>query len=224
MDKYIVVVAGGRGTRMGSTTPKQFLPLAGSVVLMQTLNRMKEAVADATLILALPRDEQAEWKKLCNEYGYMLQHTVVDGGETRFHSVLNALSQVPCGALVAIHDGVRPLVSIDVVRRAFDVAEQAGAAIPVLPVTESLRMVQPDGSSQAVARSSYRSVQTPQVFDSTRLKAAYAVPYRSDFTDDASVYEAQGDAVTLIEGNSENIKITIPQDIALAEMILSQKK
>ena len=220
--KYIIVVAGGRGTRMGGDVPKQFLPLAGKIVLMHTLDCMAVAEPEAHLILALPHDQQDEWQRLCREYGYERMHTVVDGGDTRFHTVSNALSLVPQGALVAIHDGVRPLVSARVVREAFATAMKCGAAIPVMPVVESLRCVDGD-TSHAVERSVYRAVQTPQVFDSTRLKAAYSVAYRPEFTDDASVYEAAGHVVTLIEGNRENIKITIPQDIALAQLILAQQ-
>lgn len=222
VEKYIIVVAGGRGTRMGGDVPKQFLPLAGKTVLMHTLDRMACAEPEAKLVLALPHDQQEEWQRLCQVYNYTRCHTVVDGGETRFHTVSNALALVPDGALVAIHDGVRPLVSIGVVRSAFDMACRCGAAIPVMPVVESLRRVEGDNSC-AVERSVYRAVQTPQVFDSTRIKAAYSVPYRPEFTDDASVYEAAGYRVTLIEGNRENIKITIPQDIALAEIILQQQ-
>lgn len=220
-EKYIIVVAGGRGLRMGGDVPKQFLPLAGKTVLMHTLDRMAIAEPDASLILALPHDQQEEWMRLCEKYGYTRKHSIVDGGETRFHTVCNALAHVPQGALVAIHDGVRPLVSADVVQGAFAVAHRCGSAIPVMPVVESLRCVVGD-ISHAVDRSAYRAVQTPQVFDSTLLKAAYSVAYRAEFTDDASVYEAAGNTITLVEGNRENIKITIPQDIALAEIIIAQ--
>ncbi len=222
MDEYIIVVAGGRGTRMGGDIPKQFLPLAGSTVLMHTLERMATAMPQATLILALPQDQQEEWQRLCHTYNYTRPHRVVDGGESRFHTVSNALAYVPNGAVVAIHDGVRPLVSEEVVCNAFATARRHGSAIPTMPVVESLRMIK-GNASQAVDRNLFRSVQTPQVFDSTLLKAAYATPYCSEFTDDASVYERAGHSVTLIEGNKENIKITIPQDIALAEIILSQQ-
>lgn len=220
-ERYIIVVAGGRGMRMGGDLPKQFLPLGDSVVLMCTLDRMAEAVPDATLILALPHDQQPVWQELCHEYHYERPHTVVDGGETRFHTVSNALELVPDGALVAVHDGVRPLVSVEVVQQAFATAALSGSAIPVVPVVDSLRRVEGD-VSQSVERSLYRAVQTPQVFDSTRLKRAYAQPYTERFTDDASVYEAVGYTVALIEGNRENIKLTVPQDIALANIILSQ--
>ncbi len=209
---------------MGGDTPKQFLPLAGSTVLMLTLDRMAQAVPDAGLIVALPHDQQAEWKKLCKQYGYTRQHITVDGGETRFHSVRNALKLVPDNSLVAIHDGVRPLVSIAVVRQAFCTASSKGAAIPVMPVTESLRYTDDRHRSHAVERSRYRAVQTPQAFNAAMLKQAYAAPYRPEYTDDASVFEASGRAVTLIDGNRENIKITVPQDIALAEIILSQSR
>lgn len=222
MAEYIIVVAGGRGMRMGADVPKQFLPLAGSTVLMHTLDRMAHAMPQATLILALPHDQQAQWQALCTQYNYNRPHLLVDGGETRFHTVTNALALVPDGALVAIHDGVRPLVAIDVVQRAFAVAQSEGAAIPVMPIVESLRKVEGELSC-AVERSDYRSVQTPQIFASTALKAAYNVSYRPEFTDDASVYEAAGGRITLIEGNKENIKITIRQDIVLAEYLLSEK-
>lgn len=220
--KYIIVVAGGRGTRMGGDVPKQFLPLAGSTVLMHTLERMAAAEPEAVLILALPHDQQAEWARLCEVYNYTRPHAVTDGGDTRFQTVCNALALVPNDALVAIHDGVRPLVAVDVVREAFATAATTGCAIPVMPVVESLRQVE-GAASRAVERSAFRAVQTPQVFHSTLLKEAYSVPYRPDFTDDASVAEAVGHSITLIDGNRENIKITIPQDIALAEIILSQQ-
>ncbi|MBR6758732.1 MAG: 2-C-methyl-D-erythritol 4-phosphate cytidylyltransferase [Bacteroidaceae bacterium] len=218
--RYIIVVAGGRGTRMGSDTPKQFLPLAGSIVLMHTLERMAAAEPQAQLILALPHNQQEEWKRLCEKYHYTRQHRIVDGGATRFETVSNALQYVPNNAIVAIHDGVRPLVSIGVIRQAFATAIEKGSAIPVVPVVDSLRHI--DGeTSHAVERSAYRAVQTPQAFNSTLLKAAYDTPYRNEFTDDASVYEAAGHHINLIDGNSENIKITIPQDIILAEYLLS---
>ncbi len=218
--RYIIIVAGGRGTRMGSDLPKQFLPLAGSIVLMHTMERMVAAEPEAQLILALPHDQQEEWSKLCEQYHYTREHRVVDGGATRFDTVCNALRLVPNDVIVAIHDGVRPLVSIEVIRQAFATAMEKGSAIPVMPVVESLRHVEGE-NSHAVERSAYRAVQTPQVFNSTHLKAAYSTPYRSEFTDDASVYEAAGHSIHLIDGNSENIKITIPQDIVLAEYLLS---
>lgn len=221
MDKYIVIVAGGRGTRMGGGTPKQFLPLCHKPVLMHTIERMAAAEPQARLVVVLPADQCEEWHRLCREHGYNREHTVVEGGCDRFHSVLNALQLVPDGVLVAIHDGVRPLVSESVVRESFATAARYGAAIPVMPVTESLREVEPDNRSHAVERGRYRNVQTPQTFASTPLKRAYEAPCRPEFTDDASVYEAAGHEVTLIEGNRENIKITYRQDLALAAILLS---
>lgn len=221
MDKYIVIVAGGRGTRMGGGIPKQFLPLCHKPILMHTIERLAAAEPQARLIVVLPGDQCDEWHRLCQEHGYCRRHTVVEGGNDRFHSVLNALRLVPDGVLVAIHDGVRPLVGESVVREAFATAERCGAAIPVMPVTESLREVGADDRSHAVERSRYRNVQTPQTFVSTLLKRAYEAPCRPEFTDDASVYEAAGHEVTLIEGNRENIKITFRQDLMLAEILLS---
>ena len=223
MDKYIVIVAGGRGTRIGGDIPKQFMPLCRKPVLMHTIERMAAAEPQARLIVVLPADQCEQWHRLCREHGYCREHLVVEGGCDRFHSVLNALHHVPDGVLVAIHDGVRPLVSGSVVRQAFATAARCGAAIPVAPVTESLREVEADGSSHAVERIRYRNVQTPQTFASTPLKRAYEAPCRPEFTDDASVFEAAGHEVTLIEGNRENIKITFRQDLALAEMLLSDK-
>ena len=225
MEKYIIVVAGGRGTRMGGDVPKQFLPLAGKRVLMHTLERMAEAIPDAVLILALPHDQQDEWKRLCNTYGYMRRHRVVDGGETRFHTVTNALALVPEGALVAIHDGVRPLVSVDVVREAFAVAERCGAAIPVMPVVESLRCVEGE-HSRAVDRSAYRAVQTPQVFDLDLIKGALkkAEKVGAELTDDCSAVEQMGMSVKMVSGDEKNIKVTTPMDLKIAEMLLEDEK
>lgn len=221
MDKYIVIVAGGRGSRMGSDIPKQFLTLCHKPILMHTIERLATAEPQARLIVVLPGNQCDEWHRLCQKHSFHLSHVVVEGGCDRFHSVLNALHHVPDGVLVAIHDGVRPLVSESVVREAFVTAERCGAAIPVMPVTESLREICSDKLSHAVERSRFRCVQTPQTFASTLLKKAYELPYRPEFTDDASVYEAAGHEVTLIDGNRENIKITFRQDLLLAEILLS---
>lgn len=224
MEKYIIIVAGGRGERMGSGIPKQFMLLDGMPILMHTIEQMAHAEPDARLIVVLPHDRQEEWRQLCTRHGYTRMHTVTDGGNDRFHSVLNALSLVPAGTVAAIHDGVRPLVSTAVVRNAFATASREGSAVPVVSVTESLRTVDNDGTSHATDRSRYRIVQTPQVFLTDRLKAAYAQPYDPAYTDDASVYEAAGYPVTLIEGNRENIKITYPHDMEWAHILMQGKR
>ncbi len=221
MDKYVVVVAGGKGLRMGGEVPKQFVPVAGLPVLMRTLRLFAEAEPDARLVLALPRDHQAYWQQLCREYTFGVPHAIADGGQTRFHSVQNALRLIPqdaCG-IVAVHDGVRPFVSHEVVRRCMTEAWEKGAVVPVTPVVETLRQMLPDGETQTVDRNSYRLVQTPQTFRIDLLKRAYEQPYCDAFTDDASVVEAMGHHVCLVEGNRENIKLTTPADLKYAEFL-----
>lgn len=220
MEEYIIVVAGGAGKRMHTDVPKQFLLLAGRPVLMHTL----EALAPwGCLVLALPEQHFALWKQLCTQYHFTLPHQVVAGGAERFFSVKNALQVVPEGGLVAVHDGVRPLVSQATLQRLFEAAKQHRAVVPVLPMSESVRQLLPQGS-KAVERSAYVRVQTPQVFESTLLKQAYNQAYCPQFTDDASVVETLGVAVALCEGNPENIKITCPADLQVAEALLNGVK
>lgn len=221
MDKYVVVVAGGKGLRMGGDVPKQFVPIAGQPVLMRTLRLFAEAEPEAQLILALPRDHQPYWQQLCREYGFDVPHVVADGGQTRFHSVQNALRLIPqdaCG-IVAVHDGVRPFVSHEVVRRCMCEAWETGAVVPVTPVVETLRRMLPDGETQTVDRNLFRLVQTPQTFRIDLLKKAYEQPYCEAFTDDASVVEVMGHHVCLVDGNRENIKLTTPADMKYAEYL-----
>lgn len=219
--KIAIVVAGGSGARMGSELPKQFLPLRGKPLLMYTLQRFHEADSTMELVLTLPVGELERWQAYCTEHCFCIPHRVVVGGETRFHSVLNALNTLTTPCMVAVHDGVRPFVSVAVITRCFERAAQTGAAIPVVVPVDSLRQVLKEGS-KAVLREDYRLVQTPQVFDSALLKAAYAQPYCTDFTDDASVVERLGHAVGLVEGNRENIKITTPFDLVVAEALMLQ--
>lgn len=219
--KYAIIVAGGKGVRMGNDIPKQFLPISGRPVLMRTLEAFYKYDPEIKLILVLPKVHQSYWKELCKKYQFSLRHEIVIGGETRFHSVKNGLDILPENGFVAVHDGVRPLVAQHVIDNAFKEAESSEAAIPVIEITDSLRELTPDGGSKSVPRSSYRSVQTPQVFKTTLLKEAYRQPFCNFFTDDASVVEAIGKKVTLIKGNLENIKITTPKDLLLAEILLS---
>ena len=219
----ILIVAGGRGTRMGSPQPKQFLQLAGRPVLMHTLEAFDRWDASARLIVVLPEDQIDTWKRLCEAHVFGRIHHVVAGGETRFHSVRNGLDAVASDGLIAVHDGVRPLVAPSVIAACFAAAAEGGAAVPVVPVVESVREVDADGGSRPVDRARLRVVQTPQVFRADVLRAAYRLPYDPRFTDDASVVEASGVAVRLVPGNRENIKLTTPMDLLLAEQLMRRE-
>ena len=216
---YIIIVAGGKGLRMGGEIPKQFLPIGGKPVLMRTLERFREYSKDLQIILVLPEAQQEYWHQLCLEYHFDVEYTLANGGETRFHSVQNGLAKVPDDAkgVVGVHDGVRPFVSVDVISNCFETARTKKAVIPVTPVVETLRHIP---SQQNVLRSDYCLVQTPQCFDIQLLKSANHQPYSEAFTDDASVVEAFGHEVSMVEGNRENIKITTPFDLKIAETLI----
>lgn len=219
MDRYAILVAGGKGLRMGSDIPKQFLPLRGRPVLMHTIDVFRRTYPDIHIILVLPHEQQDYWRQLCGQHDYDVELCVADGGETRFHSVHNGLSLIPDDArgMVGVHDGVRPFVSPETICRCYGAAEEFGAVVPVVPVVETVRQVLADGSSITVDRNAYRLVQTPQTFDIQLLKKAYGQPFDPFFTDDASVVEAMGHPIKLVEGNNENIKLTNPADLKLAE-------
>lgn len=221
---YVVIVAGGRGLRMGGDVPKQFLPVAGKPVLMRTIDRFREADAALQIIVVLPKEQQQYWRELCREYEFQTEHQVANGGETRFHSSKNGLALIPDNeeGLVAFHDGVRPFVSVDTIARCFDAAEETYAAIPVLPVADTLRFVDKHGGGKNVQRADYRIVQTPQTFDIALAKRAFNQEYSEAFTDDASVIESLGCQVAMVEGNRENIKLTTPFDLTIAEMLCRQ--
>ena len=218
---YIIIVAGGKGLRMGSDIPKQFLPIGGKPVLMRTLERFREYSPTLQIILVLPQAQQDYWHELCQKYDFKIKYWLADGGETRFHSVQNGLAKIPDDAegVVGVHDGVRPFPSIDVIRNCYETARTAKAVIPVIPVVETVRHLQ-GNTSETVPRNDYRLVQTPQTFDIQLLKAANKQPYNDGFTDDASVVEAFGFNITLVEGNRENIKITTPYDLKIAEVLI----
>ena len=229
MRKYVLIVAGGKGLRMGGDLPKQFIPLEGKPILMHTLETFHRWDASAELILVLPEDHQPYWNMLCREIGCKAPHRIANGGETRFHSVRNGLqflsdeigkaSEKNEKVLVAVHDGVRPFVAPEVISRCFAEAGASGAAIPVVPVVDSLRESTGE-SSRPVDRSRYQAVQTPQVFDYGLILKAYEQPYSGFFTDDASVVEAFGHMVKTVPGNRENIKITTPFDLLVAKALL----
>lgn len=218
MKKHIIVVAGGKGLRMGGEIPKQFLPVGGRPVLMRTLEAFYAYDPSMHIILVLPESQQEYWRNLCREYNFTLPHEVADGGETRFHSVKNGLSLVYGEGWVGVHDGVRPFVSQTVISRCYQEAKSKQAVIPVIGVVETVRCLTENGS-KTVPRDNYRLVQTPQVFDVALLRRAYTQEYSERFTDDASVVEALGESVCLVEGNRENIKITTPYDLKLAEVL-----
>jgi len=221
MRLYAIIVAGGKGTRMGSDVPKQFLPIGGKPVLMRTIEVFYDYSSEMELIVVLPFSQHDYWTQLCGEYHFTIPHKMVGGGETRFHSVLEGLGAVQEEkALVAVHDGVRPFVNHDTIDRCFRLADEVGAAVPVMPLVESMRKMTSEIESVAVERSQYRLVQTPQVFEASLLKRAYMQPYLPAFTDDASVVEALGHPIFLTEGNCENIKLTSPFDLRVAETIL----
>lgn len=218
---YIIIVAGGKGLRMGSDIPKQFLPVKGIPVLMRTIMRFYEYNPQIRIILVLPKHQQKYWRELCQKYAFSIDHTVVDGGDTRFASSRNGLAAIPSGSkgVVGIHDGVRPFVSTDVIARCYNAARAHGAAIPVVPVTDTLRHITSASEGRNVMRADYRIVQTPQVFDIALAKQAFTQTYREEFTDDASVAEAMGCKVEMVDGNRENIKITTPFDLKIAEVL-----
>jgi 2-C-methyl-D-erythritol 4-phosphate cytidylyltransferase len=224
---YIIIVAGGKGLRMGSDIPKQFLPIGGKPVLMRTLERFRAYSSELQIILVLPEAQQDYWRKLCEEYQFDVEYQLANGGQTRFHSVQNGLALVPDDAegVVGVHDGVRPFPSIEVIRNCYETARTAKAVIPVIPVVETVRQLFSNGqqdlrTSKTVPRDEYRLVQTPQTFDIQLLKAANRQPYNDGFTDDASVVESYGHDITLVEGNRENIKITTPYDLKIAEVLI----
>lgn len=218
MKKHIIIVAGGKGLRMGGDIPKQFLPVCGKPVLMRTLEVFRTYDPSIHIVLVLPVSQQTYWKELCRTYRFELPHDIADGGETRFHSVMNGLALVEGDGLVGVHDGVRPFVSQEVIARCYEEASRQKAVIPVVGVVETVRHLTDEGS-ETVPRDQYRLVQTPQVFDAALLRRAYQQEYTALFTDDASVVEALGEKVHLVEGNRENIKLTTPFDLKLAEIL-----
>ena len=238
--KYLIVMAAGHGTRMGSSLPKQFLDLGGQAILRRTIRKFMDAEPDITVITVLPMDGEYEqwWKDYCIRTSFLCPQMIVRGGITRFHSVREALSRIPDGALVAIHDGVRPLLSEKMIRSMFSVIsddESCHGLIPVIPMVDTLKIlrrsvVEEDGNVRLVSvegrsidRSEVFGAQTPQIFRSEDIRAAYSQAYDTAFTDDASVAEKYGIPLTFIEGERLNFKITSPDDLVLAEAVLAVK-
>lgn len=222
-NQHIIIVAGGKGLRVGSEIPKQFIPIGGKPVLMHAIEAFYNYNKQINIVLVLPESHQEYWRELCSKYNFTVEHSIAIGGETRFHSVKNGLALVSDG-LVGVHDGARPFASRALIKSCYDKAFSEKAAIPVNPSTDSLRELLDDGKSRIVDRSKYVSVQTPQVFETSLLKKAYESDYKEIFTDDASVVEAMGVEVSWVRGEDTNIKITTPIDLKIGELILQEKK
>lgn len=219
MQKSVIIVAAGSGKRMGGQIPKQFLELNGRPVLMWTLEKFHATVSGIQIILVLPVGEVSYWDKLCIKHDFTVKHEVVFGGETRYQSVQNGIKHALQGSLVAIHDGVRPLVSTATILSCYKKAEQSGNAIPVISPPESIRQLE-NGQSKALKREGIFLIQTPQVFTWEQVENSYSQESREEFTDDASVVEAMGYELKFVEGNPENIKITRPYDLKLASFLI----
>ncbi len=217
MKKYAIIVAGGSGSRMRSNLPKQFIEIGGLPVLMHTLIRFKEAFADINLILVLPENQFDFWEELCQKHRFTVAHQLVKGGNSRFQSGKNGLSVIETDGIVAVHDGVRPFVSTDIIRESFEVAQAKGTAVVSVASKDSVRV-----NGQAIDRQTVRLIQTPQTFQVSIIKKAFETEELSTFTDDASVVEFAGFDINLIEGSYENIKITTPEDLEWAEIILKR--
>ena len=225
--RYVIIMAAGSGTRMGGPLPKQFLEIGGKAILQHTIETFLEACPGISVVTVLNEDYIGYWRDYCLRRNFTCPQIIVAGGFTRFHSVRNALDKIPDGAVVAVHDGVRPLVTAAMVRTMFDKAETAPALIPVIPCTDTLKVLQKDGDELtavegAVAdRSMLYAAQTPQIFHSRILKSAYSLAYDTMFTDDASVVQKYGKSLSYTIGERLNIKITTQEDLLLAEAVMS---
>lgn len=222
MKYYVIIVAGGTGSRMNASIPKQFLLLNEKPVLMHTIRAFHQSSVKPVILLVLNSSYHSYWTDLCNEFGFDIKHTVIGGGEQRFDSVKNALSFVEPDSLVAVHDAVRPVVSEELICRCFSEAAENGSAIPVTASRDSLRRREGE-HSVALRREDIFIVQTPQVFRSSILKQAYLQPFNSEFTDDASVVEKNGGNIHTTEGDPANIKITYPEDLEIAALLLNKR-
>lgn len=224
MKFYAIIVAGGSGRRMNSALPKQFIPLLGKPILMHTIDAFYQSSTKPEIILVLNSSSIPYWEKLCRDYSFDVPHLIVKGGDERFFSVKNALETIENEGIAAIHDAVRPIVSKDLIERAFYEATKQQAVIPVMESRDSIRKLETNGNTQVVPRSEILLVQTPQVFQVNILKKAYHSDYLASFTDDASVVEAMGINIHTIQGESTNIKITYNEDLAIAELLMKRKK
>ncbi len=220
MKKYAIVVAGGSGHRMGSELPKQFLELLGKPIMMHTIEAFYTADITTEILVVLNIDWHAHWQVLCTQHQFKVPHTVISGGITRFNSVKNALKTLKEAGFVAVHDAVRPLISTIKINECYEMAQVNGNAIMAVEIKDSIRKRVSDTQTQALNRADYLIVQTPQIFSLAELKKAYTVPFRNEFTDDASVMEYSGKNIFIFPGEHSNIKITYPEDLIFAEILL----
>ncbi len=220
MKKFVVIVAGGSGTRMGGNVPKQFIEIGGLPVLMHTIRQFYECGDTFHIILVLPAEQIPVWKELCLKHDFFIKHQLVEGGSTRFQSVKNALKTVENDGLVAIHDGVRPFVSVKTIVKSFEVAQISGNAVAAVKLKDSIRITDEKGDSKAIDRNKCYLIQTPQTFRSSLIKKAFEIRESPDFTDDATVLERLGEKINLIDGSYQNIKITTPEDLIFANAFL----
>ena len=225
--KYLIVMAAGSGTRMGADMPKQFIEIDGKAILQMTIEKFLEACPGINVVTVLPEAHMSYWRSYCLERNFTCPQVLVKGGITRFHSVRNALAKVPDNSIVAIHDGVRPLVTADLIRNMFELSENEPALIPVVPCIDTMKVLKEEGGKlvavpgASVDRSVLFGAQTPQVFHSEIIKEAYSLAYDTSFTDDASVLERYGKSLSYIHGERLNMKITTKEDLILARAILS---
>jgi len=221
-EKFAIIVAGGKGVRMGSALPKQFLPLNGETLLYYSVRAFLDAFPDINLVLVLPEDHLSYTQMLLEAFTERIELTIVTGGETRFHSVQNGLKQVDKDSIVFVHDAVRPLLSADLIKRCYQQALEKGSAIPAIPATDSMRIMNNE-SSKPIDRDQIRIIQTPQTFRSDIILPAFGQEYNAAFTDEATVCEAFGTKVFLIEGERSNIKVTTPEDMVIAGALLNER-
>lgn len=223
MKNSVAIVAGGIGSRMNRDMPKQFLLLAGKPMLMHSIQAFFQAFPNILIWVTLPEGQFDAWNNLCRQFQCTVPHALVVGGKTRFHSVKNALDAIPEDGMIAIHDGARPMITPNLIRHLFMTARLKGNAVPVVPVSDSIRQI--DGAkNHSVDRNAFVVAQTPQVFSAKSIKHAYAQPYSPYFTDDASVVESSGEQIILVEGDVNNLKITHPHDLIIAEALLTSKR
>jgi 2-C-methyl-D-erythritol 4-phosphate cytidylyltransferase len=222
--KYVIIVAGGTGNRFEGPIPKQFVELCGKPVIMHSIEAFYHYNSDIEIIVVLPENQIEYWKLLCVKFHFVINHKTITGGKERFFSVKNGLKYVSRVALVAIHDGVRPLIDFKTIDSCFKMAELEGNAIPVIELTDSVREIKSDRSSLHVDRKKFRLIQTPQVFQTPLILKAFEQEFSYSFTDDASVLEAMvPNSIKLVDGNKQNIKITTKEDLLYAEAILKSR-